>query len=153
MSTSFEEHLVNEQMQVATFKVGNLNFAIDVSVVQEVIKYQYMTPVPLAPPAVRGLINLRGQIITALDMRRILDIEPCDNVQSLLNVIINTGQEVISLMVDRIEDVLSINPDNFEKTPETVLQKYKKLLLGVYKLNPGLLLILDPEPIGSACCL
>jgi purine-binding chemotaxis protein CheW len=111
---------------------------MDVLKVQEVIRYQEMTRVPVAPPMVEGLINLRGQIITAIDLRRRLELPERAADQLPLNL-------VISLLVDEIGDVVEIESQSFERVPETVTGIARELILGVYKLETRLLLILDTE--------
>ena len=133
--------------QYVTFRVGNLCFGVDVAQAKEIIKYQAMTPVPLAPPFVRGLINLRGQIITAIDLRALLEMEPASSDMRPMNVVIQIGAEVISLLVDRVGDVIDIEPAWFEPTPETIAPQIGSLITGIFKLKKELVLIFD----GLAC--
>jgi purine-binding chemotaxis protein CheW len=139
--------VTEEERQIATFNVGKLRFGIDVLLVQEVLRYQNMTRVPLAPNVVEGLINLRGQIITALDMRRILGMEPMEDQNLRMNVVVQTPDDTVSLLVDAIDDVLPVSAGLFEGTPPTLPLDYQRLLKGVYKLSNGLLLELDPAKI------
>src|SRR5262249_522652 len=103
--------------QYCTFYLAGHYFGLDVLRVQEIIRFQDMTRVPLAPPVVRGLINLRGQIVTALDLRRRLDLpdRPAD-VQPV-NVVVRTDDGAVSLLVDEIGDVLDVPEDLFERPP------------------------------------
>lgn len=117
--------------------------------VQEVIRYQEMTPVPIAPAMIQGLINLRGQIITAIDLRRRLELPERPEGQLPMNMVIRTEDGGISLLVDEIGDVLEIAESCFERVPETVTGVARELILGVYKLNGRLLLILDTERTAS----
>jgi purine-binding chemotaxis protein CheW len=135
--------------QVATFKVGSMLFGIDVAVVQEVIRFQRMTPVPLGPTVVKGLINLRGQIITALDLREALNMEPLEPDRAPMNVVVRTENDHLSILVDKIEDVLNLDYSRLETTPETVEESYQDLLQSVYKLERGLLLILNAERMAK----
>ena len=129
--------------QFCTFYVHDLFMGVEVSKVQEVLRYQEMTSVPLAPTAVKGLINLRGQIVTALDLRTLLLLpsRPADHLP--MNVVVRTGDEAVSLLVDEIGDVFEISKDCFEKPPDTILGVTRELVLGVFKLEGSLLLILD----------
>ena len=129
--------------QFTTFYVDNLFFGVDVLKVQEVLRYQGMTRVPLAPPVVRGLINLRGQIVTAIDMRRRLRLEPRDDPSALMNIVVRFGEEAVSLLVDEIGDVLEVEADRFERRPDNVDVEIRDLIQGIYKLNERLLLVLD----------
>ena len=142
-----------EQRQFCTFFLNRLYFGIEVQHVQEVIRYQQMTRVPLAPLDICGLINLRGQIITAIDLRRRLGLSqspaqsmPSDE-QLPFNVVVRNGSEVVSLLVDEIEDILELEQDNFEPPPTTLKGRVRQLLQGAYKLKNQLLLILDTEKI------
>lgn len=131
--------------QYCTFFVDGLYFGVDVQQVQEIIRYQEMTRVPLAPPIVSGLINLRGQIVTALDLRRRLEMEARPDAQLPVNVVIKTSDGVVSLLVDEIGDVLDVSENLFETPPETLQGATRELILGAYKLKDRLLLILDTE--------
>lgn len=135
--------------QFATFFLHGLFFGVDVLKVQEVIRYQEMTPVPIAPAMIQGLINLRGQIITAIDLRRRLELPERPEGQLPMNMVIRTEDGGISLLVDEIGDVLEIAESCFERVPETVTGVARELILGVYKLNGRLLLILDTERTAS----
>ena len=88
--------------------------------VQEVIRYQEMTRVPLAPPVVKGLINLRGQIVTAVDLRRRLGLRERAATDLPMNVVIRTSDGAVSLLVDEIGDVVEVDDTTFERPPETV---------------------------------
>ena len=138
-----------ENMQFCTFYLGDLFFGVEVENVQEVFKYQEMTRVPLAPSVVRGLINLRGQIITAIDLRGRLGMDELPDGQMPMNVVVRTEEGVASLLVDEIADVLEVSEDNFERPPDTIDEITKELVLGVYKLENKLLLILDTEKTVS----
>jgi purine-binding chemotaxis protein CheW len=136
---------VTEQHQYCTFYVDGHYFGLDVLKVQEVIRYQEMTRVPLAPPVVRGLINLRGQIVTAIDLRRRLELadRPADRLP--VNVVVQTDEGAVSLLVDEIGDVLEVPENMFERPPDTLKGTARELIRGAYKLPDRLLLILDTE--------
>ena len=132
-------------VQYATFLLDGLYFGIEVLNVQEVIRHQDMTPVPLAPPMVRGLINLRGQIVTALDLRTRLGLSPRTDGDMPMNVVVRTPDGVVSLLVDEIGDVVEIEDDSYEQPPATLNGVARELVTGVYKLKERLLLVLDTE--------
>jgi purine-binding chemotaxis protein CheW len=140
---------MNLVKQFATFYLDRLLFGVEVSKVQEVIRYQEMTRVPLAPPIVTGLINLRGQIVTALDLRRRLELaeRPADRLP--MNVVVRAGDEAVSLLVDEIGDVLEVEDETFESPPETLKGVARELIRGAYKLKDRLLLVLDTEKAVS----
>lgn len=131
--------------QFATFFVDGLFFGIEVLEVQEVLRYQEMTLVPLAPEVVEGLINLRGQIVTAVDMRRRLGLEPRPDTQTPMNTVVRTAGGAVSLLVDEIGDVVEVDAGTFEPTPDNVEPAARELIKGVYKLKERLLLVLDTE--------
>lgn len=129
--------------QLCTFHVGDLFLGIDVRQVQEVLRHQKMTRVPLAPGAVRGLINLRGQIVTAIDLRARLGLPQRADGPPPLNVVVRGEDGVVTLLVDEIGDVREVSPDDFEAPPETLRGRSRELIVGAYKLIDRLLLLLD----------
>jgi purine-binding chemotaxis protein CheW len=131
--------------QYATFVVEDLFFGIDVLRVQEVLRYQEMTRVPLSPVVAEGLINLRGQIVTALDMRRRLGLAPRGAGRLPMNLVVRTEEGPVSLLVDEIGDVLQLDAADFEPPPDNLAPAARELIRGVYKLKNRLLLVLDPD--------
>jgi purine-binding chemotaxis protein CheW len=129
--------------QFTTFVLDGHLFGVEVETVQEVIRYQEMTRVPLAPAAVGGLINLRGQVITALDLRRRLGLADRADGVLPMNVVVRTEEGVVSLLVDQIGDVIETDPAHFESPPDTVTPAARDLIRGAYKLDGTLLLALD----------
>jgi len=136
---------VANSQQFCTFFVDGQFFGVPVQHVQEVIRYQEMTRVPLVPRVIRGLINLRGQIVVAIDLRRRLNASERPEGQLPMNVVVRTGDGAVSLLVDEIGDVLEVQEESFEPPPETLQNSSRELVLGVHKLPNQLLLILDTE--------
>jgi purine-binding chemotaxis protein CheW len=136
-----------ERQQFSTFLVDGLFFGVEVEKVQEVLRYQEMTRVPLASPVVRGLINLRGQIVTALDLRRRLDLSERPAGQLPMNVVIRTDDGGVSLLVDEIGDVVEVDESTFERPPDTLKSSARAVIRGVHKLNDRLMHILDTEKV------
>jgi purine-binding chemotaxis protein CheW len=136
---------MNASQQFSTFLVGGLLFGVDVMRVQEVIRYQTMTPVPLAPATVHGLINLRGQIVIAIDLRTRLGMPARDASQKPMNVVVRTDDGGVSLLVDGIGDVIEVDPETWERPPETLTGAARDLIPGAYKLKDRLLLVLDAD--------
>ena len=134
-----------DNKQFATFFLNGMFLGVEVLKVQEVIRYQEMTRVPIAPAMIQGLINLRGQIITAIDLRRRLEMPPRPEGQLPMNVVVRTEDGAVSLLVDEIGDVVEIQDDTYERLPETLTGVARELIRGVYKLKDRLLLILDTE--------
>jgi purine-binding chemotaxis protein CheW len=145
--------------QLSTFGVGKYLFGVDVSLVQEVVRLQQMTPVPLAAPEIAGLINLRGEVLTAIDLRARLGLPPRDadfpDGREPVNVVVRVDDEPVSLLVDEIGGVLEVSQVPFEQTPSTVDERVRDLLLGAYTLPDRLLLalnarrVLDAGPAGG----
>lgn len=130
-----------DSIMYCTFRVGELYLGIDAGVVQEVLREQPITPVPLAPGAVRGLINLRGQIVTAIDLGMKLGLPPAHR---RMNVVVRSGQEAISLLVDKIDDVVALRPQDHGPVPSTVDPTAASHLIATGALDSELLLVLDP---------
>lgn len=131
--------------QFATFFVADLFFGVDVLRVQEVLRFQQMTCVPQAPEVIEGLINLRGQIVTAIDMRRRLGLPPRAGDQAPMNMVVRTEDGAVSLLVDEIGDVLDVDAATHERPPENLDPAARELIRDIYKLKDRLLLILDAE--------
>jgi purine-binding chemotaxis protein CheW len=129
--------------QFCTFTLAGLLFGIEVDRVQEVIRSLELTTVPLANSVVEGLINLRGQIVTALDLRRRLELPERTDGERPMNIVVRVGDGALSLLVDEIGDVVDVDEDAFEVAPETLEGVARELIRGVYKLDGRLLLVLD----------
>lgn len=129
--------------QFCTFRVGDLFLGVEVERVQEVLRHLDMTPVPLAPPVIRGLINLRGQIVTAIDVRTRLDLPPRTDGRLPMNVVLRSDDEPVSLLVDEIGDVIEVEAAAVEPPPDTLGGITRTLVRSVFKLSDRLLLVLD----------
>lgn len=137
-------------MQLSTFRLHDLYLGVEVLKVQELIRCQEVTPVPLASPVVRGLINLRGQIVTAIDLRRQFGMPDREADCAPMNVVVRTDEGAVSLLVDDIGDVVDVNEQQFEPAPATLTGRPRALVRGVYKLEGRLLLVLDVVRAVSA---
>jgi purine-binding chemotaxis protein CheW len=135
----------NEQSQYCTFWVDGLFFGVAVSAVQEVLRYQHLTAVPSGPEAVHGLINLRGQIVTALDLRCRLGLAPRPEDALPMNVIVRSRGEVVSLLVDDIGDVIDTGDLAVEAAPANVPSIVQDVIVGVLPLPDSILLVLDAD--------
>jgi purine-binding chemotaxis protein CheW len=138
--------LVREQ-EFVTMKVGNQLFGISVMTVQDVLRKQRITTVPLAPAIVSGSLNLRGRIVTAIDMRVRLGMPTFENPDLVMHVVVENKGELYSLMVDGVGDVLSLPLRSFEKTPSNLSESWASVAAGVFKLEKELLVILDVDHI------
>lgn len=134
--------------QFCTFYLDKLLFGVELRSVQEVIRSLDMTQVPLAPKVVSGLINLRGQIVTAVDLRRQLELKPRPAGMLAMNVVVRSDDGSVSLLVDEIGDVVEVEETTFEPPPETLRGAARTMILGVHKLDDRLLHVLD---IQKAC--
>jgi purine-binding chemotaxis protein CheW len=136
---------MHEKRKLSTFHLGKELYGIPVEMVEEVIRHQVMTRVPLAPPAVRGLINLRGRILVAIDLRRRLGLSDDPRGRAPSNVVLRTEDGPVSLLVDEIGSVLEVEDGDFEPPPGTLRGSCRKLIKGAYKLEERLLLVLDGD--------
>jgi purine-binding chemotaxis protein CheW len=140
--------------QYCTFTLDGLYFGVDVLKVQEVIRYQEMTRIPGAPAVVSGLINLRGQLVTALDLRQRLQLQVRPDGQLPMNVVVRTEEGATSLLVDEIGDVIELDDSTHERPPETIDAITREVVRGVHKLEGRLVLVLDIERLiaSSGAC-
>jgi purine-binding chemotaxis protein CheW len=135
-------------VQYCTFKVDHLLIGVEVWRVQEVIRHQPMTHVPLAPKEVRGLINLRGQIVTAIDVRLWLGLGPRPDGSPSMNAVMRLQDEAVSLLVDEAGEVVEPPLSTYEPVPTTASEQIRTLFSGTYKLDDALLLVLDTESVS-----
>lgn len=133
--------------QFCTFFLKDQLFGIPVEQVQEVIQYQNMTTVPLVSEVIRGLINLRGQIVMAVDLRRRLRIDELPAGRLPVNVVVRTQEGPISLLVDSIGDVVEVDEKTFEDPPQTLESNMRLFIIGVHKLEGRLLHALDTDQV------
>lgn len=135
----------DERQQYCTFTLGDHWFGIDARAVQEVLMDQVMTRVPLAPAVVPGVLNLRGDIVTTIDLRGRLDVEPRAEDARPTHVVVSIEEEPVSFLVDEVGEVIEARPDNFEPPPDTLQGVARDIIKGTQKLESSLLLILDIE--------
>ena len=133
--------------QLCTFRLGSLYLGVDVTEVREVLLQADVTTVPHADEVIDGLINLRGQIATCIDLRRQLGLEPRDPDLVPIHVVTITDGEPMTLLVDAVGDVVDVDPATYETPPTTMDPATRKLILGAYKLEAELLLVLDLDKV------
>ncbi len=131
--------------QLATFVLEGARYGIDVLRVQEALRPQERTPVPLAPAGTAGLVNLRGQVVLTFDLRIRLGLEPLADDAEPMMLVVRLGDEPVSLLVDEIGDVVDVDEDTFAPPPDTLDPALRDVVLGAYALPEGLLLALDVE--------
>lgn len=128
-----------------TFHVGGLLLGVEVELVQEVLGDEPMTHVPLADPSVCGLLNLRGEIVTAIDARQRLGIAPRHPGERRTNIVVRMAQESVSLVVDTEGEVVDVLEADVEPLPQTVSARIRSFVTGACKVDDDLLLMLDAE--------
>lgn len=139
---------MGNSQQFCTFYLANYLFGIELSKVQEVLQHLELTEVPLAPFTIRGLMNLRGQIVIAVDLRRSLELPEQPPGKAPMHVVVRTAEDAVSLLVDEIGDVVEVGDQSFVPPPETLRGPVRNMILGVHQLNDRLMHVLDIE---AAC--
>lgn len=134
--------------QFSTFIVGKHLYGIDVTRVQEVVRPMPITPIPLAPTFVMGLINLRGQVATAIGLRELFGIDS-ERPDHVMNVVCRIDGALVALQADEIGDVLEVEAKDFENAPQTVPESVRRFMSGIYKTSGSLLSIIDIDRIGK----
>ncbi|QCX28567.1 chemotaxis protein CheW [Nocardioides jishulii] len=136
--------------RLVTFTLDGHLYGVDVASVQEVLRGQPQTRVPLAPQSVAGLINLRGQVLSAVEMRARLGLPDRAADQEAMLVVVRVAGETIALLVDSIGAVVDVEEEQFELPPDTLTRASREFLHGAYKLEGQLLLALDVERAVAA---
>jgi purine-binding chemotaxis protein CheW len=129
--------------EFVSMTVAGQLFGIPVLTVQDVLGEQRITRVPLALPEVAGTLNLRGRIVTAIDMRRRMGLPPREAGQNGMNVVVDRSGELYSLIVDSVGEVLSLPADLYERNPSTLEAMWREVSVGVYRLQNELMVVLD----------
>jgi purine-binding chemotaxis protein CheW len=135
------DDVVNREF--VTMIIDGQMFGIPVLQVQDVLGPQKITRVPLAPKEVAGSLNLRGRIVTAIDVRTRLNLTPRSDKGDSMSVVVDHGGEFYSLIVDQVGEVMSLAANDYEKTPATLDDRWREISDGVYRLNDALLIVLD----------
>lgn len=136
-----------EEQQLVTMMVDNQLFGIPILRVQDIVEPEQITPVPLAPSAIAGVLNLRGRIVTVIDLRECLGSPPPDETGRLMSVTVEHKGDLFTLLVDSIGDVRSLPRAQFDKPPVTLDQRMRRLCSGVFRLEGELLAVLDVEKV------
>ena len=135
-----------EQRDYVTMSIDDQMFGIPVLTVQDVLGPQNIARVPLAPPEVAGSLNLRGRIVTAIDVRPRLGLPKRENGISAMSVVVEHENELYSLLVDSVGEVLSLNSRDYQRNPPTLGARLREFSDGIYRLNGSLLVVLS---VGS----
>lgn len=136
-----------QELEFATFYVGDVLLGIEIRDVQEINRNLELTVVPHSPTHVRGVMNLRGEVVTAIDLRVVFGLPPGEVTRSSRNIVLSSGDERISLLVDRIADVVIAKEDSIESPPGNLCGIEDRFFSGVYRLENELLLIVDVEEV------
>lgn len=139
--------MANRTVEMATFYVGQALCGMDILKVQEINKLMDMTTVPQAPDYVMGILNLRGQIVTIIDLSKKLNLGQSELGDMSRNIIVNAGEEYIGLLVSRISDVVEVAQDKVEPPPANIGGIQGKFFKGVFKTKERLIGILDLETV------
>jgi purine-binding chemotaxis protein CheW len=137
-----EQAATDEQVYVTLTVAGQL-CGIPVLGVRDILAEQTITRIPLAPPDIAGSLNLRGRIVTAIDLRRRLNLPPPDKDQKRMSVVAEVGGELYALLVDQVSEVMSLDPALLERNPQTLERNWALFSKGIYRLDRRLLVILD----------
>lgn len=132
-----------ESQDYVTMTIADQLFGIPVLTVQDVLGSQRITRIPLAPPEVAGALNLRGRIVTAMDVRRRLDLPARESGKAGMSVVVDHNGELYSLIVDSVGEVLSLPNEAFERNPATLDPKWREVSAGIYRLDGKLLVVLE----------
>lgn len=139
-----------ETKDYLTVTIAKQLFGIPVLQVQDVLGQQNVTKIPLAPPEVAGSLNLRGRIVTAIDVRRRLGLDPDEKKKTDMSVVVEHDNELYSLIIDNVGDVLSLYDKDFEGNPATLDPLWREISLGIYRMKNELLVVLDvPKLLNS----
>lgn len=133
---------INNNVYV-TMTVADQLFGIPVMQVQDILGPQRLARVPLAPPDVAGALNLRGRIVTAIDMRVRLGLPQCKDRTPSMNVVVDHHAELYSLIVDKVGEVLSLSETDYAANPPTLNPCWQDVAEGLYRLKGDLLIVLN----------
>lgn len=142
-STSVADASGATEGMFVTMLIAGQMFGVPVLQVQDVLGPQRITRVPLAPPEVSGSLNLRGRIVTAIDVRIRLGLPPRPNDMQGMSVVVDHNGELYSLIIDKVGEVMSLFGADYEKNPATLDPRWQDVSNGIYRLKDGLLVVLD----------
>lgn len=137
----------NKKNQVVSFKIGRELFGVYIHMVQEIVRVPEITPVPEMPPFVEGVINLRGKIVSIVDLNRRLKIGESVKSRSSRILIVEVEKKVVGLLVDAVTEILRIPPESIEPAPDIVTSVGAEYIMGVGKMTDKLIILLDLKNI------
>ena len=128
---------------LVSFTIDGQLFGIPVAKVRDVLSSRRTTPIPLAPPEIAGSLNLRGRVVTMIDLRLRLGLAPRDRSQVEMSIVVEHGQDLYSLLVDSVGEVLALCSSRYERNPPTLDKNLGEYADGIYRLDDALLVVLD----------
>lgn len=143
IEASLESKEYGQSKEFLTISIADQIFGIPVLQVQDVLGDQDVTQVPLSPPAVAGSLNLRGRIVTAIDVRSCLGLPGCEGRRKEMSVVVEHKNELYSLIIDEVGDVLALSNKDYENSPATLDPLWRDISMGIYRLEGKLLVVLD----------
>jgi purine-binding chemotaxis protein CheW len=144
ITTTGEHDIDNEHLEsFVTFYIKGQMFGIPVLQVQDILTPDKIASVPLAPPEVKGSINLRGRIVTVVDVRVRLGLGKQEDGNESMGVTVEQQSELYTLLVDKVGDVISLDKESYEGNPSTLDALWREFASGVYRLDDNLMVVLD----------
>jgi purine-binding chemotaxis protein CheW len=143
-------HCTEQSLRMVVFCIGDIRCGLDISHIQEIKRPGDVTPVHRAPPAVRGVVNIRGTIVTIIDIRSCMGYAAIGTDAQTRVVVVNHAAESVGLMVDNVEDVIEVNATDIHPTPATFNQVIAPFFSGIFKSDHQLIAIIDIAPLLNA---
>ena len=141
---------IKEEVQLVVFKIGEEEFGVEINQVREIVKLVSITRMPRAPVFIEGVVNLRGQIITVIDLAKRLDLPSTGKTEATRIMVVEVGEDTVGMIVDSVSEVLRLSKDDIEDTPALIdTEVHEKYLRGVGKSEDRLLILLDLNEVLS----
>jgi len=150
MSKSIESKMMNELLQLVSFKIGEEEYGVDILTVQEIIKYQQITKIPNSPDFVEGVISLRGRVIPVIDLRAFMGMAGTINKANSNIVIVEIEERTVGFIVDAVSEVLRVPKNITEAPPELMAHKRSEFVVALAKLSDKLIILIDLGRIFEA---
>jgi purine-binding chemotaxis protein CheW len=132
-----------DELEIVAFHVGDWLVGIDIQQIQEIRRHFDLTPVPLAPAHVRGVVNVQGEILTVVDLRTVLGAGETALGRSTSNLIVRSGGESIGVLAERVADVVRTSRQDLDEVPANLRGAHRRFFRGVYRLEDEVLFLLD----------
>jgi purine-binding chemotaxis protein CheW len=137
----------SSELQLGTFYIGGLRFGVDILEIQEINRQRDLTLVPHTAKQVRGVINLRGEVVSVLDLGTVLGLGEIVFGQHTRNIVLHSGDELVGVLVDRLSDVVAINPNDLQPPPANISGVDARFMVGVHQLADELIVVLKIEEL------